>query len=79
MTLKCHVRRQDTLQLIKVKAYPGPWPLAPGPAFRFHHFQPSAVSRQQQAAGGSSNRQQAAAGNSRKQQKKFNKRRTSHI
>ena len=47
-----------------------PWPLAPGPAFRFHYFQPSAVSRQQQAAGGSSNRQQAATGSSSNNQKK---------
>ena len=68
MTLKCHVRRQDTLQFIKGKGHPGPWPLAPGPASWFHYFQIGAVSRQQQAAASSRQRQQQRAGNSRKQQ-----------
>ena len=60
MTLKCHVRRQDTLQLIKGKAHPGPWPSIPDSLL------PSKCSEQaqEQAAAGSSNRQQAKAGSS---------------
>ena len=70
MTLKCHVRRQDTRLFIKRKGHPGPWPLAPGPPSWFHYFQLGAVNRQQQAAAGrGSNRQQAeAATDSRQQQ-----------
>ena len=73
MTLKCHVRRQDTLQFIKGKGHPGPWPLAPGPgpASWFHYFQIGAVSRQQQAAASSRQRQQQRAGKSRKQQEEL--------
>ena len=60
MTLKCHVRRQDTLQLIKVKAYPGPWPSIPVSLL------PTKCS--EQAAAGSRRQQQQTAGSSRKQQ-----------
>ena len=67
MTLKCHVRRQDTLQLIKVKAYPGPWPLAPGPWPSIPvSLLPTKCS--EQAAAGSRRQQQQTAGSSRKQQ-----------
>jgi hypothetical protein len=68
MTLKCHVRRQDTLQLIKGKAHPGPWLLAQHSGFN--------TSKQVQSAGtraGSSRQQQRTAGESRKQHKKGNK------
>jgi hypothetical protein len=74
MTLKCHVRRQDTLQLIKGKAHPGPWPLAQHSGFT--------TSKQVQWAGtggGSSRQQQQTAGERRKQHKKEKQKRIFHV
>ena len=71
MTLKCHVRRQATLQLIKVKAYPGPWPLAPGPWPSIPvSLLPTKCS--EQAAAGSRRQQQQTAGSSGQQQGQLN-------
>ena len=74
MTLKCHVRRQDTLQLIKGKAHPGPWPLAQHSGFT--------TPKQVQWAGtgaGSSRQQQQTAGESRKQHNKMKQKRICHV
>ena len=87
MTLKCHVRRQDTLLFIKRKGHPGPWPLAPDPwptilvsllPIRCSEQAAAGSSRQQaEAATGSRQRQQQTAGSSNKQQAKVIKRMSS--
>ena len=59
MTLKYHVRRQDTLQFTKRKAHPGPWP----------SILVSLLSNKcsEQAAAGSGRQQAEAATESRQQ------------
>ena len=67
MTLKCHVRRQDTLLFIKRKGHPGPWPLAPDPwPTILVSLLPIRCS--EQATAGSSRQQAEAATGSRQRQ-----------
>ena len=68
MTLKCHVRRQDTLQFIKGKGHPGPWPLAPGPWPSI--LVPLLPNRCSEQAAASSSKQQAEAATESRQQQK---------